>query len=147
VKNGVASLKLLLVFSFVMGLAGCAARVPVTVSADSPTEHPELASGASADPADPESAGRLQNCMPGTADCDRNPTNDCEAVLADDIKNCGVCGVQCDAPNADSACLGGTCRIISCHPGHCDTDKETENGCETPAKRCLPEDPAKRPFL
>ncbi|HEY0462617.1 MAG TPA: hypothetical protein VGC79_00340 [Polyangiaceae bacterium] len=59
-------------------------------------------------------------------------------MLADDAQNCGVCGVQCSAPKADSACLGGTCRIISCQPGHCDSDNDPENGCETPAKTCHP---------
>lgn len=109
----------------------------MTISADSPSEPSDL-EHVVVDPADPDAVGRLQNCAPGTADCDRNPANDCEAVLADDTKNCGVCGVQCDAPNAESGCLGGTCRIISCRPGHCDTDKDPENGCETPAKSCQP---------
>jgi len=117
---------------FLLGLGSCAARVPVTISADSANETP------APEPAEPAAAGRLQNCAPGTADCDRNPANDCEAVLADDAQNCGVCGVQCAAPDADSACLGGTCRIISCSPGHCDTDNDPENGCETPAKTCHP---------
>jgi hypothetical protein len=141
VKNSVASLTMLHAVSLLLGLASCAARVPVTISADSASETPDLESGAANDPAepgDPAAAGRLQNCAPGTADCDRNRANDCEAVLADDAQNCGVCGVQCDAPNAESACLGGTCRIISCRPGHCDTDKDPENGCETPAKTCHP---------
>jgi hypothetical protein len=138
VKNRIASLTVVLVASLLLGLGSCAARVPVTNSADSASENPDPELGASADPADPASPGRLQNCAPGTADCDRDPANDCEAVLADDAQNCGVCGVQCDAPNAESACLGGTCRIISCQPGHCDTDKDPENGCESPAKTCHP---------
>ncbi len=132
VKNSVASPTVLLVVFFLSGLGGCAARVPVTISADSASEVPDP------DPTEPAAAGRLQNCAPGTADCDRNPANDCEAVLADDAQNCGVCGVQCSVPNADSACLGGTCRIVSCSPGHCDADKDPENGCETPAKTCHP---------
>jgi hypothetical protein len=137
VKNGAISWTLT-ALSLVLGSSGCAAHVPVTISADSPSEHPELANTGPGEGADPESAGRLQNCAPGTADCDRNPANDCEAVLADDAQNCGTCGVQCDAPNADSACLGGACRIISCHPGYCDADKEAENGCEAAAKSCHP---------
>jgi len=72
------------------------------------------------------------------ADCDRNAANDCEAVLADDSLNCGVCGVQCAAPNAETACLGGTCRVISCTAGHCDADGEPANGCEVEAKSCHP---------
>jgi hypothetical protein len=138
VKNSVAWLTVLHVAWSVLGLGSCAARVPVTISADSASEAADPEPGGPSEPADPAAAGRLQNCMPGTADCDRNPANDCEAVLADDAQNCGICGVQCSAPNADFACLGGTCRIISCTPGHCDTDKDPENGCETPAKTCHP---------
>jgi hypothetical protein len=134
VKNSALWLTVLNLVCFLLG--SCAARVPVTISADSASEDPEP--GGSTEPADPAAAGRLQNCAPGTADCDRNPANDCEAVLADDAQNCGICGVQCSAPNAESGCLGGTCRIISCTPGHCDTDKDPENGCETPAKTCHP---------
>ncbi len=122
--------------SLLLGLGSCAARVPVTVSADSPPN--DAGEQSATEPPDPETAGRLQNCSPGTADCDRNPANECEAVLADDPKNCGICGVQCDAPNAESACLGGTCRLISCSPGHCDRDGQPENGCETAAKSCHP---------
>jgi hypothetical protein len=136
VKKSVASLTVLHVLCFLLGLGSCAARVPVTISADGASLAPDPEPNA--DSADPAARGRLQNCAPGTADCDRNPANDCEAVLADDSQNCGVCGVECSAPNADSACLGGTCRIISCRPGHCDTDNDPENGCETPAKTCHP---------
>lgn len=134
-KNSVGLLAILSVVWFLVGWGSCASRVPVTTSADSPDESSEAAP---AEPPDPETAGRLQNCAPGTADCDRNASNDCEAVLADDAQNCGVCGVQCNAPNATSGCLGGACRIISCNPGHCDTDKDPENGCETPARTCHP---------
>ncbi|HYP99942.1 MAG TPA: hypothetical protein VER96_14805 [Polyangiaceae bacterium] len=134
-KNSVSLLAMLSMVWFLVGWGSCASRVPVTTSADSPEEPSCLAY----DPApDPDAAGRLQNCAPGTADCDRNPSNDCEAVLADDPENCGVCGVQCSALNANTGCLGGTCRIISCTPGHCDTDKDPENGCETVAKTCHP---------
>jgi hypothetical protein len=137
VKNSLASLTVRHAVCLLLGLGSCAARVPVTISADSASEAPDL-EHAGGEPVDPDAVGRLQNCAPGTADCDRNPANDCEAVLADDAQNCGICGVQCGAPNADSGCLGGTCRIISCSPGYCDTDKDLENGCETPAKTCHP---------
>lgn len=135
VKNSVSLLAMLSVVWFLVGWGSCASRVPVTISADSAVESegPE-----NVESAEPDAAGRLQNCMPGTADCDRDPSNDCEAVLADDTQNCGGCGVQCNAPHATSSCLAGTCRIRSCAPGHCDADKEPENGCETAAKTCAP---------
>ena len=135
VKNS-TSLTMPCLVCLLLVVASCAARVPVTISADSASETPDLGP---TEPPDLTAQGRLQNCPPGTADCDRDPANDCEAVLADDAQNCGVCGVQCSTPNADAACLGGTCRIISCHPGHCDSDKDPENGCETPAKTCHPQ--------
>lgn len=80
--------------------------------------------------------GRLRDCSPGTADCDRDPKNGCEAVLAADTDNCGICGVTCAAANAEPSCLGGTCRVISCKSGFCDTDGDPDNGCETAAKTC-----------
>ena len=145
VKNGVSSSAVLHALVLLWGLGSCAARVPVTISADS------ASSASDANSEDGESdegcmplgeneplPERLQNCSPGTADCDRNPANGCETVLADDAQNCGVCGVQCSALNADSACLGGTCRLLSCAPGYCDSDGEPENGCETAAKTCHP---------
>ena len=117
----------------VFGLGNCEQYVPVTVSPDS------VASGSSGpESEDPESAGRLKDCSPGTADCDRNHANGCEAVLADDPKNCGVCGTDCSSPNAETGCLGGTCRVIHCAPGYCDEDGDSENGCETAAKTCTP---------
>jgi len=110
----------LLTVGLLLGLGSCAARVP-----DPPSEA-----------VDPASAGRLRNCPPGTADCDRNPANACETALADDPKNCGSCGVQCAAPNGDSSCLRGTCRMIFCIPGHCDLDGDPKNGCESRTKGC-----------
>jgi hypothetical protein len=118
---------------FLFGLGSCGPSIPVTVNADSAaneTPDPE--------PADPAAAGRLQDCSPGTADCDRDHGNGCEATLADDPKNCGVCGTDCSVPNTESGCMGGTCRVIGCSPGFCDEDGEAENGCEVAAKPCKP---------
>ncbi|MEI9950514.1 MAG: hypothetical protein WDO74_16400 [Pseudomonadota bacterium] len=62
--------------------------------------------------------------------------NSCEAVLANDPNNCGACGVRCAGPNGESACLGGTCRMVYCIPGHCDLDGDPKNGCEARTKGC-----------
>ena len=117
----------------IFGFGNCEPRIPVTVSADSVANEPP-----EPEPPDPTAAGRLQDCSPGTADCDRDHSNGCEAVLADDPKNCGVCGTDCSFPNAESGCMGGTCRLIHCNPGFCDRDAESENGCEVAAKTCHP---------
>jgi hypothetical protein len=117
----------------ILGLGSCEPRIPVTVSADSvAAESPDP------EPDDPAAAGRLKDCAPGTADCDRDHSNGCEAVLADDPKNCGICGTQCDSPHTESGCMGGTCRVIHCAPGYCDDDGDSENGCEVAEKTCHP---------
>jgi len=116
-----------------LGLGSCEPRIPVTVSADSvatETADPEAE--------DPAAAGRLKDCPPGTADCDRDATNGCEAVLVEDPKNCGVCGTDCSSPHTETGCLGGTCRVIHCAPGYCDDDHDPENGCETAESTCHP---------
>ena len=118
--------------SLLLVLGSCTPQIPETVS---PVD---VESAAPPEAPDPETAGRLQNCSPGTADCDRTPANGCEVVLADDPRNCGICGVQCAVPHAEVACLGGTCRVISCEPGQCDADGDPDNGCETAAKSCHP---------
>lgn len=110
---------------FIWGLVSCGPRIPVTVS---PLEG---ASPATVKPDESEGMGRLQDCAPGTADCDRDAQNGCEAVLADDPQNCGICGVQCATPHTDAACMGGTCRVIACTPGYRDLDGDPKNGCET----------------
>ena len=46
------------------------------------------------------------SCAPSFADCDGNPANDCEAMLASDRDNCGTCGNVC---GARSGCVGGAC--------------------------------------
>ena len=120
---------------FIFGLGNCEPHIPVTVNAESAaSETPDADTG----PDDPAAAGRLKDCPPGTADCDRDHGNGCEATLADDPKNCGVCGTDCTIPNTDTGCMGGTCRVIHCSPGFCDEDGDAENGCETAAKTCKP---------
>ena len=116
--------------SLLLVFGSCTPQIPETVS---PVD---VAGNAADEPPDMEGPRRLRTCLPGTADCDREPANDCEVVLADDPKNCGECGVQCALPHAEPGCLGGTCRIVSCSPGYCDSDADPDNGCETAAKTC-----------
>jgi hypothetical protein len=53
-------------------------------------------------------------CLFGFADCDKNPTNGCEASVQSDINNCGVCGHVCQV---GGACNGGTCPVITIAQG------------------------------
>ena len=67
--------------------------------------------------------------------------NDCNGVVDDgidkntDVHNCGGCGrldedYICRLPNAEVACLDGTCVIDQCVAGFSNADGDTENGCE-----------------
>ena len=113
------------------GAGSCASHSATTVS-------PERAAEAR-EPAPPNDQGtRPLVCDPGTADCDRDTANGCEVTLADDPDNCGVCGVQCDRPQATSGCIGGTCRTIQCNPGYQDLDHDPKNGCEAALERERP---------
>ena len=114
----------LLAFGLLFGLASCASTES-TVKGSTP---PEIAAR--------EGAGQLQNCPANRADCDGSAANACEARLANDPKNCGTCGVDCAAANGESSCFGGTCRMVSCIPGHCDLDGDPKNGCEARTKGC-----------
>jgi hypothetical protein len=62
----------------------------------------------------------------GTADCDGNPYNGCEATPADDPWNCGTCGHVCSAPH-QGQCQNGAC---GCDYGWADCDGDPANGCE-----------------
>lgn len=46
-------------------------------------------------------------CTAGYGNCDLVAANGCEAVLATDALNCGVCGKSC----AGQACVGGVCNV------------------------------------
>lgn len=68
-------------------------------------------------------------CSPGTADCDGNPANGCEATFASDPKNCGGCNESCASYPNYGSCVQGNC-LDGCTPGYADCDALTSNGCE-----------------
>ncbi len=70
--------------------------------------------------------GGVNCCAPGTTCCSSTCTN-----LNTDVQNCGACGHTCTAPNATSACVNGTCRVLACNAGFGDCDGNPNNGCET----------------
>jgi hypothetical protein len=52
-------------------------------------------------------------CIEGRADCNENPDDDCEVNTNNDPKNCGGCGIICDAI-AGQACVDGRCVVEPC---------------------------------
>ncbi len=81
----------------------------------------------------------VKSCQEGTADCDGNASNGCEAKLGGDVNNCGGCGVKCGAIHGKPTCSKGLCSVL-CEDGFADCDGDEANGCEidlsTDAKNC-----------
>ncbi len=69
-------------------------------------------------------------CDDGHADCDGQIATGCETVLATDERNCGACGIACDAAHGVPDCSGGVCTIASCFAGFRDCDTKLSTGCE-----------------
>ena len=54
-----------------------------------------------------------QRCPEGKADCNGNTADGCEVNTMTDPRNCGGCGISCDAI-AGQACVGGQCVVEPC---------------------------------
>jgi len=65
---------------------------------------------------------------PGGAEVCNGIDDDCDGVVDE--------GSLCSAPNANSACISGSCWVTSCQPGFSDCDGNPANGCETAAASC-----------
>ncbi len=61
-------------------------------------------------------------------DCDGTPDQTFD--LANDPRNCGVCGRTCSYPNAIAGCSAGACTLVVCRPGYVNLDHNDANGCE-----------------
>jgi hypothetical protein len=51
--------------------------------------------------------------------------------LGSDLLNCGACGQVCSTNNANAACIGGTCTVITCNAGFANCNGTIADGCET----------------
>jgi len=71
-------------------------------------------------------------CSTGYADCDNDASNGCETPTANDVNNCGGCGIVCAPDHGTAAkCTGGMCGYTQCATGFGDCDNDASNGCET----------------
>lgn len=50
-------------------------------------------------------------CAHGWAECNGDPTDNCETKVASDPTNCGGCGIHCAK---DQPCIGGQCAVEPC---------------------------------
>jgi hypothetical protein len=79
----------------------------------------------------PPGDGGTLVCSAGTADCDANSGNGCEADLTS-VEHCGACDNACSAgPHANVSCNNNQCVMTTCDSGFADCDNEDANGCET----------------
>jgi hypothetical protein len=72
----------------------------------------------------------IVTCQSGWSDCNKDPSDGCEANTQTDPLNCGTCGTICTTQNGTPACSQGMCVVGSCNPGfaHC---AATGHDCET----------------
>ncbi|MBK8251676.1 MAG: VWA domain-containing protein [Polyangiaceae bacterium] len=70
-------------------------------------------------------------CVMGSADCNGDPADGCEAILQSDVNNCGSCGNVCQpGGGVPPTCFVGQCKLdCPVHSGDCDGNPA--NGCET----------------
>jgi hypothetical protein len=73
----------------------------------------------------------IGSCNEGAEDCNMNPADGCEAVLASSPLHCGMCGESCDVESGTGMCTDGDCEIASCEPDSDDCNMEFGDGCET----------------
>jgi hypothetical protein len=69
-------------------------------------------------------------CNAGFANCNGNPVDGCEVLLASDASNCGACGTRCAPANGTGACASGACAVVACNPGFADCNGSPADGCE-----------------
>ena len=82
----------------------------------------------------------VSSCNMGFADCDMMYANGCETNINTDLKNCGMCGMECmPPPNADPICRQGKC-LGACLGDFRDCNNMVQDGCEvnikTDAQHC-----------
>jgi hypothetical protein len=71
------------------------------------------------------------SCLPGYSDCDAKIANGCEAHPADDLNNCGICGLICKSSQGQTPhCSDNECQPLVCDEGHSDCNKDPADGCE-----------------
>ncbi|HEX2876133.1 MAG TPA: hypothetical protein VHP33_33005, partial [Polyangiaceae bacterium] len=120
------------------GFEDCDKNVDNGCEINTKTNSKNCATCGHACPADPGNSAYCQNsacgqskCDAGKGDCNGNPVDGCETTTADDVNNCGGCGVKCEANNANVACQAGKCVITTCQGSYADCDKATANGYKT----------------
>lgn len=72
----------------------------------------------------------IASCNVGFRDCNMSANDGCEVNVTSDQQNCGRCGIDCRAPQAQTSCNAGSCRMDGCQPNFANCDGNPVNGCE-----------------
>lgn len=78
------------------------------------------------EPADMPTALPALECEEGETACGSSCV-----TLSQDTLNCGQCARTCVVPNAQAACVEGSCEVAACEPGFFDANETAEDGCES----------------
>jgi hypothetical protein len=76
--------------------------------------------------------GCVGACANGFGDCNANRRTDgCEVSLANDVNNCGACGLSCSTSNITRVCSSSSCQAGVCNAGFADCNNNKQlDGCE-----------------
>ena len=69
------------------------------------------------------------NCKTNYADCNKNPSDGCEAYLGA-ADNCGACGNVCEFPSGWGECSNSQCVLQRCDDGWYSSNENDADGCE-----------------
>lgn len=72
----------------------------------------------------------ITSCNNGRGNCDNFYDNGCESNPTTSFEHCGTCGNSCEAPDAITACVAGSCQLAQCVAGKLDCDMNPMTGCE-----------------
>ncbi|MBK9263985.1 MAG: hypothetical protein IPM54_29810 [Polyangiaceae bacterium] len=76
----------------------------------------------------------IPSCTDGRENCDNFYENGCETNPSVSFEHCGACGNSCEAPQAITACVTGTCQLAQCVLDYLDCDMDPKTGCEVDPK-------------
>lgn len=74
----------------------------------------------------------IYSCSGNFRDCNGEIGDGCERDVSSDPNSCGACDAHClGPPQAEGACVSGTCGLGACMDGFDNCDGFAGNGCET----------------
>jgi hypothetical protein len=73
---------------------------------------------------------QIGSCEGTWIDCDKLTASGCEIDIANDSKNCGICGKVCPSSGGTAACTAGACGLSGCTEPFANCNGLPADGCE-----------------